>query len=261
MGSLLKLTDTTKQFQGLRAVDAINLDMKENTIHALIGPNGAGKTTTVNMITGVHSVTSGTIEFDGHDITGMPTYKIARLGIGRTFQNIKVFPTMTLLENVMVGGHQCTKLGALRTIFDIRGAKREEEMLKEKAENILKKLGLYELRNELMQNLPYGRQKISEIGRAMMTDPKLILLDEPAAGLNPSERGELIKVIKAAYGEGLSFFLIEHNMDVIMSISDYITVLSFGKLIAEGTPQEIQNNPEVIASYLGEKYKQKMAEE
>lgn len=254
VGSLLKLTNATKRFQGLLAVDNLQLDMKEGTIHALIGPNGAGKTTTVNLITGVLPLTSGTVEFDGKDISGMATHKVARLGIGRTFQNIKVFPSMTLLENVMVGGHQRTNIGLVRGIFDIHGTRAEEKALKEKAEEVLERIGMYHLRNELMKNLPYGRQKISEIGRAMMNDPKLILLDEPAAGLNPSERNELVEVILKAHSEGLSFFLIEHNMDVVMKISDYITVLSFGKLIAEGTPEEIQNNEEVIEAYLGRKH-------
>ena len=254
MGSLLKLKDVTKKFQGLVAVDHVNLDMKEHTIHSLIGPNGAGKTTTVNLITGVLRKTEGTVMFDGKDITNLPTHKIARCGIGRTFQNIKVFPSMTLLENIMVGGHQITKIGILRGVFDFKGQQAEEKMVREKAEEVLERLGMYHLKDEYMKNLPYGRQKISEIGRAMMTNPKLILLDEPAAGLNPSERAELVKVIQKSYDEGYSFFLIEHNMDVVMKISDYITVLSFGKEIAQGRPDEIQRNPEVIRAYLGSSY-------
>ena len=261
MGDFLKLTNVTKQFQGLVAVDNVNLDMKEHTIHSLIGPNGAGKTTTVNLITGVLSKTKGTVVFDGKDITNLPTHKVARCGIGRTFQNIKVFPTMTLLENIMVGGHQITKMGIVRSVFDIKGQRAEEKMVREKAEEILDRLGMYHLKDEYMKNLPYGRQKISEIGRAMMTDPKLILLDEPAAGLNPSERAELVKVIEKSHNEGYSFFLIEHNMDVVMNlsnaitvVSDYITVLSFGKEIAQGKPEEIQKDPEVIRAYLGSAY-------
>ena len=164
---------------------------------------------------------------------------------------------MTLLENIMVGGHQITKMGILRGVFDFKGQQAEERMVREKAEQILDLMGMYHLKDEYMKNLPYGRQKISEIGRAMMTDPKLILLDEPAAGLNPSERAELVKVIEKFYGEGYSFFLIEHNMDVVMKISDYITVLSFGKEIAQGKPEEIQKNPEVIRAYLGSAYLEK----
>lgn len=254
MGSILKVVNATKRFKGLVAVDDLSFEMEENTIHSLIGPNGAGKTTTVNLITGVHSLTSGRIEFDGKDITGMPTYKIAQLGIGRTFQNIKVFPSMTVLENVMVGGHIQAKMGMIRSIFDIKGSKEEERKLREKAEEVLDKIGMYHLKDEYMKNLPYGRQKISEIGRAMMNDPKLILLDEPAAGLNPSERAELIQVIKKTHKEGFSYFLIEHNMDVVMNISDNITVLNFGRKIAEGTPKQVQSNEEVIKAYLGSKY-------
>lgn len=260
MESLLKVTGITKKFQGLVAVDNVSIDMKEHTIHALIGPNGAGKTTTVNLITGVLPLTSGKVEFGGKDITGMTTHDIARQGIGRTFQNIKVFPTMTLLENVMVGGHQQAPMGMMRGIFDIRGSRAEEKRLKEKAEEVLKRIGMYELRGSLMKNLPYGRQKISEIGRAMMNDPKLILLDEPAAGLNPSERAELVDVIYKAYEDGYSFFMIEHNMDVVMNLSHDITVLNFGCKIAEGGPGEIQKNEEVIRAYLGEGYRKKAAQ-
>ncbi len=254
MSSILKMTGATKKFQGLVAVDNLSLDMKEAAIHSLIGPNGAGKTTTVNLITGVYPLSSGTVEFNGKQISGMATHNIARQGIGRTFQNIKVFPSMTLLENVMVGGHEQALMGLIRGIFDIKGSKAEEENLKKKAGEVLERIGMYHLRNELMKNLPYGRQKISEIGRAMMNEPKLILLDEPAAGLNPSERVELVEVILKAHSGGFSFFLIEHNMDVVMKISDYITVLNFGCKIAEGTPAEIQNNQEVIKAYLGSKY-------
>lgn len=254
MSSLLKLTNVSKKFKGLVAVDNLNIDMQENKIHSLIGPNGAGKTTTVNLITGVHTITTGEIEFDGRLVSGLPTHQIARKGIGRTFQNIKVFPSMTVLENVMVGGHDQAKLGLLRGVFDFKASRQEELKLIEKAKDILDKIGMYDLKDELMKNLPYGRQKISEIGRAMMNDPKLILLDEPAAGLNPSERAELIQVILKTHGEGFSYFMIEHNMDVVMNISDYITVLNFGRKIAEGTTKEVQNNEEVIKAYLGSKY-------
>lgn len=248
---ILRLNDVTKQFGGLTAVDHANIQVRNNTVHSLIGPNGAGKTTIVNLITGVLPLTSGEITFEDKRISGLKTYQIARRGIGRTFQNIKVFPTMTLLENVMVGGHPLTKIGMIRGIFDFRGTAAEERMLKEKAEMLLDRLGMYELRNETMKNLPYGRQKISEIARAMMTDPKLILLDEPAAGLNPSERAYLVSVIQRTHADGYTFFLIEHNMDVVMNLSDDISVLSFGKLIAKGTPAEIKDNDEVIEAYLG----------
>ena len=254
MSSLLQVSNITKQFQGLVAVNDLSLTMEHRTIHALIGPNGAGKTTTINLITGVTPLTSGEVQLDGKTISGLPTFQVARAGIGRTFQNIKVFPSMTLLENVMVGGHEIAPMGILKGLFDMRGAKKEEKMLKEKAEQILDYIGMYKWKDEVMENLPYGRQKISELARAMMTGPKLILLDEPAAGLNPSERSELVKVIMKVNEDGTDFFLIEHNMDVIMKISSMITVLNFGSKIAEGTPKEIQSNEEVIKAYLGRKY-------
>lgn len=256
---ILKLTDVEKRFGGLQAVYPLNIDVKPGTIHALIGPNGAGKTTTVNMITGVFPPSAGKIEFMGQDITNKKTYEIARLGIGRTFQNIKVFQTMTLMENIMVGGHELTKIGMVRGILDFAGTAAEEKLLRDKVGELLDKLGMYHLRNELMKNLPYGRQKISEIARAMMTDPKLILLDEPAAGLNPSERAELVQVIRKSHEEGYTFFLIEHNMDVVMTLSDDITILSFGKKIASGKPEEIKNNDEVIEAYLGSAFKKNKA--
>ncbi len=254
MSSLLQVSNITKRFQGLVAVNDLSLTMEHRTIHALIGPNGAGKTTTINLITGVTPLTSGEVQLDGKTISGLPTYQVARSGIGRTFQNIKVFPSMTLLENVMVGGHEIAPMGILKGLFNMRGAQKEEKLLKEKAEQILDYIGMSKWKDELMENLPYGRQKISELARALMTGPKLILLDEPAAGLNPSERSELVKVIMKVYEDGTDFFLIEHNMDVIMKISSKITVLNFGSKIAEGTPEEIQNNDEVIKAYLGHKY-------
>ncbi|MDF1494759.1 ABC transporter ATP-binding protein [Caproiciproducens sp. CPB-2] len=254
MSSLLQVSNIIKRFQGLVAVNDLSLTMEHRTIHALIGPNGAGKTTTINLITGVTPLTSGEVQLDGKTISGLPTFQVARSGIGRTFQNIKVFPSMTLLENVMVGGHEIAPMGILKGLFNMRGAQKEEKLLKEKAEQILDYIGMYKWKDELMENLPYGRQKISELARALMTGPKLILLDEPAAGLNPSERSELVKVIMKVYEDGTDFFLIEHNMDVIMKISSKITVLNFGSKIAEGTPKEIQNNDEVIKAYLGRKY-------
>ena len=252
---LLVLQNVTKRLQRLVAVNDLSLTMHARTIHGLIGPNGAGKTTTINLITGVLPPTSGTVTFNDKTISGLPTFKVARTGIGRTFQNIKVFPSMTLLENVMVGGHQIAPIGILRTVFDILGTRKEEKMLREKAESILDRFGMYHLKDELMDNLPYGRQKISEIARAMMTDPQLILLDEPAAGLNPSERAELVKIVQKIFDDGTDFFLIEHNMDVVMTICHELTVLNFGSKIADGNPKEVQNNEEVVKAYLGSRYK------
>ncbi len=178
MPTILQLDNVTKRFIGLVAVNNFSLKVEENTVHSLIGPNGSGKTTTLNMICGTRKATEGKILFQGEDITQLPTFKIAKKGIGRTFQNIKLFNSMTVLENVMVGGSSETKLGLLRSVFDIPNSLREERQLKEKAEEVLNLLGLYKLRKEVVKNLPYGRQKVLELGRTLMTNPKLILLDE-----------------------------------------------------------------------------------
>ena len=257
MAAILRLEHITKQFGGLTAVNDLSMEVEENTIHALIGPNGAGKTTATNMIEGVYPPTSGHIFYKDTEITKKPTFEIARLGIGRTFQNIKLYNTMTALENVQVGGHQLTKLGLTASVFNFFGLRREDKMLQEKADYLLDYVGLYGIRNELVKNLPYGNRKVLEVARALMTNPKLLLLDEPAAGLNPSERSEFIKLLLRIHSEGVTLFFIEHNMDVVMSVSQKITVVNFGAKIAERTPVEIQNHPEVIKAYLGERYQVK----
>lgn len=245
----------TKKFSGLTAVNDLSLKVEEHSIHSLIGPNGSGKTTTINLISGVIKPTDGTILYNNEQITDLPTFKIVQKGIGRTYQNIKLFSSMSAIDNVKIGGHKETKLGILRSIFDIRASIQEEKMLTERAEEILNFIGMYNVKDELVKNLPYGRQKILELGRALMANPNFILLDEPAAGLNPSERAELVAALVKIFDKGITLFLIEHNMDVVMNISNQITVLNFGAKIAEGTPKEIQNNEQVIKAYLGEKYK------
>ena len=257
MAAILTLKNITKQFGGLTAVNDLSMTVEEHSIHALIGPNGAGKTTATNMIEGVFPPTSGQIFYRDTEITHMNTHEIANLGIGRTFQNIKLYNTMTALENVMVGGHQLTKMSLLESVFNYKGLRTEEKMLREKAEMLLDYVGLYNTRDELVKNLPYGNRKVLEVARALMMDPKLLLLDEPAAGLNPSERAEFIQLLYRIHDQGTTLFFIEHNMDVVMSISKMITVVNFGAKIAEGTPAEIQNNPEVIKAYLGERYQVK----
>ena len=257
MAAILTLKNVTKQFGGLTAVNDLSMVVEEHSIHALIGPNGAGKTTATNMIEGVFPPTSGQIFYRDTEITNKNTHEIANLGIGRTFQNIKLYNTMTALENVMVGGHQLTKMSLLESVFNYKGLRAEEKMLREKAEMLLDYVGLYNTRDELVKNLPYGNRKVLEVARALMMDPKLLLLDEPAAGLNPSERAEFIQLLHRIHDQGTTLFFIEHNMDVVMSISKMITVVNFGAKIAEGTPTEIQNNPEVIKAYLGERYQVK----
>ncbi|AEE91941.1 leucine/isoleucine/valine transporter subunit; ATP-binding component of ABC superfamily [Tepidanaerobacter acetatoxydans Re1] len=254
MKTILKLENVVKKFSGLVAVEDLTIEMAERSIHALIGPNGSGKTTTINLITGVLPLTSGVIRFNDTVISGMPTYKIAQKGIGRTFQNLKLFNSMTVIENLMVGGHQMTKMGMYKFLFDCHTAKREEKILKERAREVLTFIGIDKWRNEKVSNLPYGRQKMTELGRALMMKPKLLLLDEPAGGLNPSERVEFVNILLKTYDLGIDLLLIEHNMDVVMNVSNKITVLNFGKKIAEGSPEEIQKDNEVIKAYLGEKY-------
>lgn len=257
MATMLELKNVTKKFGGLTAVNDLSMKVEEHEIHALIGPNGAGKTTATNMIEGVYHPTNGQIFFKGQDITNLKTHEIARLGIGRTFQNIKLYDTMTALENVMVGGHQLTKLDLFPSILNPKGLMDEEKMLKEKAEMLIDYVGLSGIKNEYVKNLPYGNKKVLEVARALMMDPELLLLDEPAAGLNPSERAEFVDLLMRIHSEGKTLFFIEHNMDVVMNVSHQITVVNFGAKIAEGTPQEIQTNPEVIKAYLGERYQVK----
>lgn len=258
---VLEVRDLVKRFDGLMAVDHLHFKVRKGKIHALIGPNGAGKTTTVNMITGENPQTEGDIFFEGKSISGKPVYARAQMGIGRTFQNIKLFSAMTVMENLMIGRQSKTTQSLLDYLINVRKAKEEERQLKEKAEEILHFIGMYPYRNEIVSNLAYGRQKMTELGRTLMGEPKLILLDEPAAGLNPSERKEFIAIIQKVFATGVDMFLIEHNMDVVMNLSHEITVLNFGCKIAEGSPKEILENEEVISAYLGEGYRKKQAKE
>ena len=258
---VLEVRNLVKRFEGLVAVDQLNFKVRKGRIHALIGPNGAGKTTTVNMITGDNPQTEGDVLFYGKSISKLPVYARANLGIGRTFQNIKLFSTMTVLENLLIGGQSKTTKSLLKYLANPRIAQKEEQQLKEKAEGILNFIGMYQYKDELVSNLAYGRQKMTELGRTLMGDPRLILLDEPAAGLNPSERKEFIDIIQKVFDQGVDMFLIEHNMDVVMNLSHDITVLNFGCKIAEGVPKEILENEEVISAYLGEGYRKQMKKE
>lgn len=250
--AILELKDVTKKFGGLTAVDGVNLKVEENQICALIGPNGAGKTTVFNMITGAYQVTSGDVIFNGESICGKKPHQIVEKGIARTFQNIRLFKSATVLENVMTGFHCKTKTGMFNVIFNYRKCMQEEAECREKALEILRFLGLEDVKDLEARNIPYGHQRLLEIGRALTTSPKLLLLDEPAAGMNSQEKKELVNTIRKIRDTyHLAVLLVEHDMELVMGISENITVINFGRPIACGTAEEIQNNNDVIEAYLG----------
>ena len=248
---VLEVENLTLKFGGLTALDDVSFHIAEGEILGLIGPNGAGKTTCFNAITGVYRPTSGSIRFRGESLVGKKRFQITQAGIARTFQNIRLFPTMTALENVLVGADAQHSTGIFSALFRLPKHRREEAEGHDRAMELLRFMGIQRHADELAANLSYGDQRRLEIARAMATNPKLICLDEPAAGFNPEEKRVLMDLIRKVRDQGYTVLLIEHDMRLVMGVTDRIVVLEFGRKIAEGTPAEIRDNPAVIAAYLG----------
>jgi branched-chain amino acid transport system ATP-binding protein len=250
---LLEVRGLSKWFRGLRALDDYALDLRAGAIHGVIGPNGAGKTTLFHLLSGFLRPTSGTIQFDGQDITGSAAYRVSRLGIGRTFQNIRLFGEMSVLENVMVAQQRHNRSSLVATLISSPSFRRREAELRDSAMELLELFGLSQLRDRQARSLPYGDQRRLEIARAVGSKPRILLLDEPNAGMNPIETQDLLALIRRLRDDlGITIVLVAHDIPLVMGLCDRIQVLNYGRLIAEGDPASVRANPEVIAAYLGQ---------
>jgi branched-chain amino acid transport system ATP-binding protein len=250
--SLLRVENMTHFFGGLRAVHSFNLEIEAGQIRGLIGPNGAGKTTTFNLITGRYTPTEGDIYLDGTNIAGLEPHKIASMGIGRTFQNLRLWRHMSVLEHVKMARYSKITYGLIGAFFGTPKRRREEAKIEEKAHSLLELVGVLHLADQVVTNLPYGAQRRVELARALAIEPKVLFLDEPTAGMNPEELAQMMEIIRQVHNDfGLAIYLIEHRMKVVMDLCEIIQTLDFGEVIAEGTPDEIRANPRVIDAYLG----------